>query len=172
MDSPIRRLIAAATLVNGLLASGNINRNLIDMPAWRHVGPLGWAAFSWHADLGRTAMILYPGEAFAGVILSVAVAAMFRRDRTAPRAAAIQVYAAALLTIGGLLFTIKAAHHAQRETSRERPGRAATRVRWIRIPGLVARRVSVFSVLGKFLGPARVDRRRSDASDVQVVRDG
>ncbi|HEV2356360.1 MAG TPA: hypothetical protein VGZ23_01925 [bacterium] len=109
MDSPIRRLIAAATLVNGLLASGNINRNLIDMPAWRHVGPLGWAAFSWHADLGRTAMILYPGEAFAGVILSVAVAAMFRRDRTAPRVAAIRVYAAALLTIGGLLFTIKAA---------------------------------------------------------------
>jgi hypothetical protein len=109
MQSTIRRLIVAATLVNGLLASGNINRNVIDMPAWRHVGPLGWAAFSREADLGLSAMILYPGEAFAGMILSVAAALVFRRDRTAPRAAAMPIYAAGLLTIGGLLFTIKAA---------------------------------------------------------------
>jgi hypothetical protein len=109
MRSRTRRLIIAATLVNGLLASGNINRNLVDMPAWRHVGPLGWAAFSRQADLGWRAMILYPGEAFTGMILSVAAAAMFWRERTVARAAAVPVYAAALLTIGGLLFTIKAA---------------------------------------------------------------
>jgi hypothetical protein len=41
MRSRIRRLNIAATFINGLLASGNINRNLVDMPAWRHVGPLG-----------------------------------------------------------------------------------------------------------------------------------
>jgi hypothetical protein len=109
MRSSIRPFIIAATFVNGLLASGNINRNLVDMPAWRQVGPLGWAAFSRHADLGWRAMMLYPGEAFTGMILSVAAAAMFWRERTAARTAAAPVYAAALLTIGGLLFTIKAA---------------------------------------------------------------
>jgi hypothetical protein len=109
MRSTIRRLIIAATLVNGLLASGSINRNVVDMPAWREVGPLGWAAFSRRADLGWRAMIVYPSEAFAGMILSVAAAALFWRDRTAPRAAAVPMYAAALLTISGLLFTINAA---------------------------------------------------------------
>jgi FtsP/CotA-like multicopper oxidase with cupredoxin domain len=84
-------------------------KTLVDMPAWRHVGPLGWAAFSRQADLGWRAMMLYPGEAFAGMILSVAAAAMFWRDRTVARSPAAPVYAAALLTIGGLLFTIKAA---------------------------------------------------------------
>ena len=109
MRTGMRRLIIAATLVNGLLASTNVNRSLIDMPAWRHVGPLGWAAFSRHADLGWRAMLLYPGEAFIGMILSVAAAAMVWRERTVGRRAAAPVYAAALLTIGGLLFTIKAA---------------------------------------------------------------
>jgi hypothetical protein len=109
MPSTTRRLLIAATLVNGLLASGNINRGLVDMPAWRQVGVLGWAAFSRQADLGPRAMIVYPGEAFIGMILSVAAAAKFRRDPGAPRAAAIPLYAAALLTIGGLLFTTQAA---------------------------------------------------------------
>jgi hypothetical protein len=109
MQTKTRRLLIAATLVNGLLASGNINRAVVDMPAWRQVGVLGWAVFSRHADLGPRAIIVYPGEAFTGMILSVAAAVMFRRDRGAPRAAAIPLYTAALLTIGGLLFTIKAA---------------------------------------------------------------
>jgi hypothetical protein len=61
------RLIVAAALVNGVLASGNINRALVDMPAWRQTGVLAWAAFSRHADLGRNAMILYPLEAFGGL---------------------------------------------------------------------------------------------------------
>ena len=107
--SATRRLLIAATLVNGLLASGNINRGLVDMPAWRQVGVLAWAAFSRQADLGPRAMIVYPGVAFAGMILSVVAAVLFWRDHAAPRAAAFAVYAAALLTIGGLLFTTQAA---------------------------------------------------------------
>jgi hypothetical protein len=109
MRSRVFRLLAGAMLTNGLLASGNINRNLVDMSAWREVGAGGWAAFSRHADLGWRAMIVYPGEAFAGMILSVAAAFAIRRVTRAPRATVIATYAAALLTIGGLLFTIKAA---------------------------------------------------------------
>jgi hypothetical protein len=104
-----RKLIIAATLIDGILASGNINRAFVDMPAWRHVGPLAWAAFSRHADLGRTAMILYPAEAFSGAILSVAAVIAFRRTGSMPRSASVPVCAAALLLIGGLVVTIKAA---------------------------------------------------------------
>jgi hypothetical protein len=102
-------LILAASLMNGILASSGINRALVDMPAWHHVGPIGWATFSRHADLGRNAMILYPFEAFGGMILSVAAAILFRRDRSAPPSARIPIYAAVLFTVGGLLLTMKAA---------------------------------------------------------------
>lgn len=102
-------LTLAAGLMNGILASGGINRALVHMPAWRHVGPVGWATFSRYADLGRNAMILYPLEAFGGMILSVAAAIVIRRNRAAPRTAKVPIYAAALFTIGGLLLTLKAA---------------------------------------------------------------
>jgi hypothetical protein len=103
MQTKTRRLLIAATLVNGLLASRNINRAVIDTPAWRQVGVLGSAALNRHADLGPRAIIVYPSEAFTGMILSVAAAAMFRRERSGPRAVATPLYAAALLTMGGLL---------------------------------------------------------------------
>ena len=109
MRSPVFKLLAAAMLTNGMLAGGNINRNLVEMPAWRRVGVVGWAAFSRQADLSWRARAVYPTEAFAGMILSVAAAVAFTRDPRASRAATVPVYAAALLTIGGLLFTIKAA---------------------------------------------------------------
>jgi hypothetical protein len=104
-----RRLIIVATLINGILASGNINRAFVDMPAWRHLGALGWAAFSRQADLGGNVMILYPLEAFSGAVLSIAGAVSFRRDRSEPRSAWVPIYTAALLTIGGLLITTQAA---------------------------------------------------------------
>jgi hypothetical protein len=102
-------IVLAATLMDGILASGGINRATVDMPAWRHVGPVGWAAFSRYADLGRTAMVLYPLEAFSGMILSVAAVFVARRHPSVPGSVAIPVYAAALFTIGGLLLTVKAA---------------------------------------------------------------
>ncbi len=103
------RLVILATLVDSILAGGNVNRALIDMPAWQQTGPLGWAAFSRHADLGPTAMILYPLEAFVGAFLSLAAAISFRRDGSTPHAATAPIYAAPLLTLGGLLITTQAA---------------------------------------------------------------
>ncbi len=102
-------LVIAATLVNSFLAAGNVNRAIVDMPAWQQTGPLAWAAFSRHADLATTAMILYPFEAFVGTLLSIAAAISFRRDRVARRWASVLVYGAALMGIGGLLATTQAA---------------------------------------------------------------
>jgi len=107
--SRITKILIAATFIDGILASGNINRAFIDMPAWAQVGPIGWATFSRHADLGPAAIILYPFEAFAGMILSVAAAILFYRARVKPRAAALPIYAGALLTVAGLMVTAKAA---------------------------------------------------------------
>jgi len=100
-------VIFAASLMDGILVGGGIDRALVAMPAWHHVGPVSWATFSRHADLGN-GLILYPLEAFSGMILSVAAVILFRWESTAPRAAQMPIYAAAL-TIGGLLVTRKAA---------------------------------------------------------------
>jgi hypothetical protein len=64
MPAPLRstvfRLLAGAMLTNGIVASGNINRNLVDMPAWREVGAIGWAAFSRRADVLSRRKLLAP----------------------------------------------------------------------------------------------------------------
>jgi hypothetical protein len=104
-----RNLIAAATLISGLLAGENIQRGVVDASAWQHVGVLCWAEYSRHADLSRNAFILYPVEAFSGMILSVAAAISFWRCGQAPRLAIFPIYAAALCTVGGPLMTLKAA---------------------------------------------------------------
>src|SRR5207253_572007 len=104
-----RRLVVGATAVDSFLAGANINRAIVEMPAWQRTGPQAWAAFSRHADLGPDGMIPYPLDAFSGALLSIAAVISFRRDRTAPRSASVPLYAAALMTIAGLLATIKAA---------------------------------------------------------------
>lgn len=104
-----RDLVILATLVNGILASGNINRGLVDMPAWHQVGAAAWATFSRHADLGSVAMVLYPFEGICGALLCIAVVVAFRWSRAGPRRAAFPIYAAAFFAIGGLAATTQAA---------------------------------------------------------------
>lgn len=60
-------LLAAA--FNGLSGSG-MDRSLIEMPAWQHVGALAWAAFSRWADVGTNGLILYPIEKVGGPFLA------------------------------------------------------------------------------------------------------
>lgn len=43
----------------------SLNRTLVEMPAWRLLGPQAWAAFSERADLGNGATI-YPLAGSAG----------------------------------------------------------------------------------------------------------
>lgn len=110
MSSPLtRRLVIGATLSTSFLESGIVNRGLVEMPAWQHTGPVAWAAFSMNADHAFPAIIVYPLEAFTGAILCIAAVISFRRDGSHPRAAAVPVYGAALMTIAGLLATTQAA---------------------------------------------------------------
>jgi hypothetical protein len=52
---------------------------------------------------------LYPFEAISGALLTVAAAIVFQFDATAPRSAALPIYLAAALVLGGLLATVWAA---------------------------------------------------------------
>jgi len=105
----LRYLIASAALMNGLLAGLNVQRALVEMPAWRAVGAPGWSTFSRNADLGPNARIVVPFEAFAGTILSISAALLFAPGPQLPRIGRTPVYAAAVLSALGLLTTLKAA---------------------------------------------------------------
>jgi hypothetical protein len=86
----------------------DLNRTLVEMPAWRVVGPQAWAAFSRHADLGAGHTI-YPILGIGGMLLSVAAAIVFHFSPRRPLAAAIPIYGWACANIGVMVLTIFAA---------------------------------------------------------------
>ena len=104
-----QQLVIWATFVDSLLAGMNVNRALIEMPAWQQVGPRSWASFSRHADLGLGGLILYPSQAFLGALLSIFALISFYRDGGEPRRARLPLFTAALATIAGLMATTRAA---------------------------------------------------------------
>ena len=122
VSSLTRLFVAASTVVGGLLAGVNIDRNIVQMPAWHVAGIECWAAYSRNADLSLQGMILYISLGVGGAILSLAAAVSFMRDRRQFRAnskrvgvkssqysAAIPIYLAALFVLGGMLATTQAA---------------------------------------------------------------
>ncbi len=104
------RIAFWSILTSLLLGSfaGGFNRTLVEMPAWRHLGPEAWAAFSRFADLGN-GRIIYPVAGIGGTLLTLAAAVAFRISRRRPLWAAIPVYGAALMDICVLLLTTQAA---------------------------------------------------------------
>jgi hypothetical protein len=102
------RLMLTAVAFNALVASVGLDRLIVQMPAWRHVGVRGWAAYSRQADLGN-GRALYPVAALGGTALSVAAAMSIRRDHRAPNGAKRIVYATAIFAATGLLVTTQAA---------------------------------------------------------------
>jgi hypothetical protein len=85
-----------------------LNRTLVEMPAWKHLGVQAWATFSRNADLGN-GTILYPLAGIGGLVLVLAAAIVFRLGPRRPWSVAIPVYGAALLTICVILTTTQAA---------------------------------------------------------------
>ena len=60
--------------------------------------------------MGTYGLILYPLEGIGGAVLSIGAAIVFYRSRRSmTRSAAVPIYAAALLALGGMLATTKAA---------------------------------------------------------------
>src|SRR5215472_8169385 len=97
-----------AAVFNGMLASG-INRTLVDMPAWQHVGAPAWAEFSRWADMGPYGLVMYPLEGIGGAVLSIVAAIIFFLScRSRTRSEAISISTAALLALGGMLATTQA----------------------------------------------------------------
>jgi hypothetical protein len=107
-SSLTRRLVVASTALGGILAGGSLDRSAVQLPAWRRVGPVPWATYSREADL-RNGLIWYPLLGLGAPLLSIAAALAVRSDRAAPRSAALPVYAAAVLSVGHVLATSRAA---------------------------------------------------------------
>jgi hypothetical protein len=100
-------LLIVAGQVLGTIAD-SLNRTLVEMPAWRHLGAEAWAAFSRSADLG-SGEILYPLAGIGGTVLILAAAIAFRLSPRRPWSVAIPLYGAALMAICVMLTTTQAA---------------------------------------------------------------
>jgi hypothetical protein len=103
-----RILLAAATLVGGILAGGIIDRAFVGGPAWHQLGIDAWVQYSRHADL-HTGFVLYPLVGIGATVLITAAAVSYYFDRSAPRSTMIPLLLAAAFSAAGLLFTVKAA---------------------------------------------------------------
>jgi hypothetical protein len=104
----VRRVTTAAALAGGALAGADIDRAIVQFPAFRELGASRWAEYSRHADLSR-GLVLYPLEGIGGAVLSIASAVVVGgnpRERSAARLASC---VAALLALGGMAITAKAA---------------------------------------------------------------
>jgi hypothetical protein len=108
MTHPVSRsFLAGALFFGGLLAGLDIDRAFIAMPAWERLGPSAWAEYSRHADLGG-GLLLYPAAAILGLVFTLAALAGLRGE-PGNRKARLLLVLAALLSLGGLAFTLKAA---------------------------------------------------------------
>jgi hypothetical protein len=99
-------LIVADMLLGGIAAA--LNRTLVEMPAWHHLGAGAWATFSRMADLGN-GEILYPLVGIGGTASILAAAIAFRFSSRRPWSVALPLYGAALIAVCGLLITTQAA---------------------------------------------------------------
>jgi hypothetical protein len=106
----VLRVALGLVVVEQLLGTivDSLNRTLVEMPAWRHLGAQAWATFSRSADLGN-GTILYPLAGIGGLLLILAAAIAFRLGPRRPWSVAIPLYGAALLAICVMLTTTQAA---------------------------------------------------------------
>jgi hypothetical protein len=108
INSWIIGLLIPATIMNGLLAGGNVDRALIANPSWHQVGTVAWANFSRHADLGN-GQLVYPIMAISGTILSILAAVLFILASRKSSRAAIPILLAAGLMLASLPISFRAA---------------------------------------------------------------
>jgi F0F1-type ATP synthase membrane subunit c/vacuolar-type H+-ATPase subunit K len=101
-------LVAAATLLSGVLAGGVIDRVMVGGPAWHALGAEAWAQFSRQADLG-SGLVAYPVEGIGATLLILAAVLSNYFDRNIRRDVTLFLYFAAAFSIAGLILTAKAA---------------------------------------------------------------
>jgi hypothetical protein len=103
-----RLLLVGATVLNGILAGGIVDRVIVGGPAWHDLGTGAWAEYSRYADLGN-GLITYPVEAIGGALLIIAGTLSNYFAHNLSRAATISLYCAIVFSISGLMLTAKAA---------------------------------------------------------------
>ena len=101
-------LITAASLLTGLLAGGNVDRYIVQVPAWKHVNILSWAAYSRYADLGN-GIFLYSFEAIGGSLLLISASIIVLIHKKAFKFVAVPLHLATIFAAMGLIFTFSAA---------------------------------------------------------------
>jgi hypothetical protein len=101
-------LLAAGTVLGGLLAGSNVDRAFIAMPAWRSLGAKPWAEFSRRADLSN-GLVVYPLEAVGSALLSLAAAVLLSFSDNAGTLPILLLWLAVVANLSGLALTAKAA---------------------------------------------------------------
>ena len=101
-------LIITACFLCGLLAGGNVDRYVVQVPAWRQVSISNWAAYSRHADLGN-GIFLYPFEAIGSFLMLVIASSIVLIQKTTFKNVIFPLHLATILSAIGLLFTFFAA---------------------------------------------------------------
>jgi hypothetical protein len=115
-----RGLVVAATALSGIATGTSFDKSIVQLPAWDRVGAEPWAAYSREADL-RDGLIWYPAMGIGTLLANVAAAIAVYRDPAAPRSAALPTRAAALLAVGHMLATARAAPNMLRVRRTEDP---------------------------------------------------
>jgi len=103
------RLIAAVVLVCGVLAGANLDRLVVQLPAFQRLGASNWAIYSRRADLGH-GLLFYPVIAIGAFLLSIVAFFVARADPFAHRAL-VPLGVTIVLELVGLLLTTQAAPH-------------------------------------------------------------
>jgi hypothetical protein len=97
-------LIAGACIITGLLAGAGADRYIVQVPAWRRVGVLNWAAYSRYAEFGN-GLFFYPFEVLGSFILLFTLSAIVLMDKTRFRNIAGRIHLATFFSTIGLFFT-------------------------------------------------------------------
>ena len=101
-------LLAAATILNGILAGGSLIKSVVELPARRAIGLPAMAAYHRAADL-HTGLWVYLALGLAAPALTIALGMAFVIDHAPPVTGASFVYLAAALSLAHIFATTRAA---------------------------------------------------------------
>ncbi len=101
-------LLAGATFANGFLAGGSIDKSLMQLPARRTIGLRAMAAYNRATDMGP-GLILYPAFGLGAPALTIIAAALLATGPAVPAALLLWAAVAAVLSVGHVLTTSRAA---------------------------------------------------------------
>jgi hypothetical protein len=98
----------------------SFDKSIVQLPAWNRIGAEPWATYSREADL-RNGLRWYLAMGIGTLLANVAAAIAVHHDPASPRSAALPTRAAALIAIGHMLATARAAPNVLRVRRTEDP---------------------------------------------------